>query len=98
MRELCRCGRWLFTPHGWRGRIEIKCPRCRRYNHYDYGSDQAAVKEIRCSGTYSYGSGWCGQLIMRISTDAAGSVFWKCPRCRHERTLKIDAPQFAFST
>jgi len=93
----CRCKRRLYThTPDLSGGVEIKCPRCRRIHHF--GEPLAdPVREIRCPNSFKGldAGGWCGQLIMRIGGDTTGALGYRCPRCKDERTVRIDMPVMA---
>ncbi len=55
------------------------------------------MREIRCPNSFKGRDmgGWCGQLVMRISEDSVGVIAYRCPRCKDERTVRIDVPAMA---
>jgi len=92
----CRCRRTLYSTEGFRGAVEVKCPRCRRIHHFG-DMMTGPVREIRCPNSFKGldAGGWCGQLIMKISGDSVGALAYRCPRCKHERTVRIEQPAMA---
>jgi DNA-directed RNA polymerase subunit RPC12/RpoP len=76
---------------GFTGTVETRCPSCKSLQ--TYGPDQPVTREIRCPNTWkNSGGGWCGQLVMKISENVTGTVYYKCPRCSLRRTLRVNAP------
>lgn len=94
----CPCHRVLAEVHRFRGRLQIKCPRCR--NVHEYGDGAPATQEVRCPNTFKGKDlgGWCGQMAMKISLDTSGEIIYTCARCGLRRTVRIDTPAMALST
>ena len=92
----CQCRRQLFTRSpDFTGTVEVKCPRCRRIHRF--GPAGMLIREVRCPNSFKGENrgGWCGQLVMKISQDSVGTLGYRCPRCKDERTVRIDMPAMA---
>ena len=90
----CWCRRTLFTVAGFRGRVSTKCFTCHTFHDFTFGGGEPATHEVRCDGSFKGHDlgGWCSMLIARISPDSAGSFGYRCPRCKAEKTIRIQAP------
>jgi len=88
------------------GTIETKCAGCRTMHTRSFTFGTACTSEpsrsgplmwrdVRCNNTFKgrQSGGWCGQLVMRISTDSAGTFEYKDQRsCKRIQTVRIDVP------
>ncbi len=99
MRVTCdRCPTVLFTvgytAEGYTGVVETKCPRCHTVTTRRYQTATEPTMDIRCDNSFKGRDlgGWCGQLICRISADSHGDLGYRCPRCKHEKIVKIRQP------
>ena len=103
----CNCIHDLYAISGdFRGHVSIKCQSCNTIHDFDHDSTQPATQDLRCPSHFvsvaadrdGRKGGWCGQLVMRVSVDMAGTVWYRCPRCTQSRSLRIDTPAMSIST
>lgn len=88
------CRNVLFSVYRFHGAVETKCSSCRRIVTYRFGTADTPTVDVRCTNSFKGQDlgGWCGQLIARITHDTYGQFGYRCPRCKDQKTIKIQTP------